>query len=305
VTGDEESRVKFGAAFPAPILPAGACDAHSHVYGPAALFPYSAQRTYEPADAPIEAYRAHARSLGLERAVFVQPAVYGHDHSAMVDALQRGAGRFAGVGLLDCTVPDEELARLGAAGLRGARFNYFPRLGPPPEQDAVRSLASRLSGFGWHICLHLEMPTLRAQADFIQSLDCPVVIDHFARLRLGSATFDDELKFLVELMALPNLWIKLSGADRMVHSPAQLPEAIGIMRELHAAAPERCLWGLDWPHPNVDWPPNDRNLLDLLLAAFPDKRARELILVANPDDLYFRATGPARVAHANERSSFA
>jgi predicted TIM-barrel fold metal-dependent hydrolase len=272
------------------LLPKGACDTHSHVYGPGSQFPYVADRAYEPVDVPIGAYRQMAERLGLQRAVFVQPVVHGTDHAALIDALTQGGGRFAGVGLIGFDISDAELERLDAAGMRGARFNYLPPLGRPPEPAAVRGLADRLARLGWHICVHLDVPMLRQHAAFLASLGCPVVIDHMARVRRDDPTFKDDFDYLVSLLARSELWVKISAADRTVPGPTRLAEAVSMLQRLYEAAPDRCLWGLDWPHPNVGWLPEDAMLLDLLLAAFPTPRERRRILVENPDRLYFRRT---------------
>ncbi len=270
------------------ILPAGACDAHSHIYGPRAAFPYIADRTYEPVDAPVGAYRAHAAVLGLERAVFVQPAVHGSDHAAMLDALRQGIGHHAGVALVGCEVSDTALAILNAGGLRGARFNFMPHLGPPPGRAEMQALARRLAAIGWHLCLHLDMAGLREQADVIATLECPVVIDHMARISCDAGTFADDLALLTDLLTGSDVWIKLSGADRAVQGAADLSRMIPVLAQLYDAAPDRCLWGCDWPHPNVRWQPDDRALLDLVLTALPDDRAIAQVFVENPDSLYFR-----------------
>lgn len=270
------------------VLPEGACDAHSHIYGPAVRFPYRPDRTYDPADAPYEAYLAQIAARGFERAVFVQPAVYGVDYRAMIDALGRGEGRSAGVGLVACDIADAELEALHRAGLRGARFNFMPHLGPAPGRVEIHSLARRLSAIGWHLCLHLDMKTLRQQADLIASLDCPVVIDHMARIRLGDRGVESDITFLENLLSEANVWIKLSGADRAVAAHAELGRMEPVLARLHTAAPDRSLWGFDWPHPNVDWPPDDGALVDLLLGALPDPGAIRQVLAENPERLYFR-----------------
>ena len=269
-------------------LPASACDAHSHIYGPGAEFPYVAERTYEPVDTPVDAYRAHAAALGLERAVFVQPAVHGADHAAMLDALQKDGRHYAGVALVGCEVSDATLAMLDASGVRGARFNFMPHLGPPPERAEMRALARRLAALGWHLCLHLDMVGLRERADAIAALECPVVIDHMARISCDAPTFADDLALLTDLLTGSEVWIKLSGADRAVQGAADLAKMIPVMAQLYDAAPDRCLWGCEWPHPNVRWQPEDRALLDLVLTALPDDRAIAQVFVDNPGRLYFR-----------------
>lgn len=270
-----------------PLLPSGACDSHSHVYGPASAFPYRPDRIYDPVDAPYDAYRGHIGGLGLERSVFVQPAVYGSDHGALIDALRRSAGLSSGVGLVECDVAEVELDLLHHAGLRGARFNFMPHLGPAPLPPEMRSLARRLGAIGWHVCLHLDMTALRDQADLIASLDCPVVIDHMARISLDAPGLEADLAFIEDLLKAPNVWIKLSGADRAVRARTELPKMKPILARLHAAAPDRSLWGFDWPHPNVRWMPEDRDLLDLALDALSKPEAIRQVFVENPGRLYF------------------
>ncbi|NOW44741.1 putative TIM-barrel fold metal-dependent hydrolase [Novosphingobium sp. SG751A] len=263
------------------VAPAGACDAHCHIFGPFARFPTPEGASYRPAETPLEHYRAMADRLGLARAVFVQPAIYGSDHSVMLDAIARGHGAYAGVGILDDTLGDATLTALHIGGLRGARFNFVGHLGARPDRAMIERTAARVALLGWHLVFHLDEAALRAEADWIAGLGVPVVIDHMARLDAGS----DAFAVLLGLACLPHVWVKISAADRIC-ADGDLSRALPFMAALADAAPERTLWGTDWPHPNIGWMPDDGDLIDLLALAVPDATARHAILVDNPARLY-------------------
>jgi 2-pyrone-4,6-dicarboxylate lactonase len=268
-------------------LPDGACDAHCHFFGPAARFRFADDRAYEPAELPLERYEVLMRQLGLSRAVFVQPAVWGRDHSGILDALERGEGRYAAVGLVDWRTETAELARLDAAGMRGARFNLIGHLGGPPAPDEVTRTLDSIVPLGWHLLFHVDEAALLANGDWIARLPCPIVIDHMARLSATKGTGQPAFRLLLDIVAQSNVWIKISGADRMVEGPEHLADAIPFMAALAETAPTRTLWGTDWPHPNVRFMPDDGKVIDLLPLAIPDEKRRDAILVENPARLYF------------------
>jgi predicted TIM-barrel fold metal-dependent hydrolase len=267
-------------------LPPGSCDAHCHIFGPPERFPYRSDRTYEPPAAPLEAYQSLQAKFGLSRAVFVQPAVYGSDHRAMIDAMARGDARYRGVGLVADTTSDAELDALHDAGLRGARFNFVGHLGTQPDIAEVRRTGTRVGKLGWHIVLHVDGPALVRHGDDFAALGCDFVIDHMARLSADDGTSQPHFVRLLELAQHPRCWIKISAGDRMVRDAARLGEALPFMQALTAAAPDRTLWGTDWPHPNTRFMPDDCKVLELLFEAVPDRQAREAILVNNPARLY-------------------
>ncbi|WP_293970061.1 amidohydrolase [Sphingomonas sp.] len=266
-------------------VPAGACDAHCHIFGPVARFPYVQPRPYEPAELPLERYRAMADRLGLERAVFVQPVVYGTDHAAIVDALEREPGRYGGVGLVNDSLDDAALERMHVAGFRGARFNFVGRLGIFPAPDEIRRTYDRVKRYGWHLVFHFDDQSFLARSDFLASLPCAYVIDHMARPNAALGTDQPGFAKLLELAATPRCHVKISAADRVVGAE-RLEDGVRFMRALADAAPERTLWGTDWPHPNTPIMPDDGDLIDLLAIAVPDVGTREAILVANPARLY-------------------
>lgn len=263
------------------VVPTGACDAHCHIFGPFDRFPTPAGASYQPAETPLERYRQMADRLGLTRAVFVQPAIYGADHSVMLDAIARGHGAYAGVGIVDDTLGDATLTALHIGGLRGARFNFVGHLGVRPDRAMIERTAARVGLLGWHLVFHLDHAALLAEAEWIAGLGVPVVIDHMARLDAGG----DGFAVLLDLARQPHVWVKISAADRMC-ADGDLARALPYMAALADAAPLCILWGTDWPHPNIRWMPDDGDLIDLLALAVPDSAARHAILVDNPARLY-------------------
>jgi 2-pyrone-4,6-dicarboxylate lactonase len=266
-------------------MPAGACDSHCHVFGPHDRYPLAPARSYEPAEATLADYRGLQARLGMSRAVFIQPAAYGRDHTAMLDAIASQPGVFRGVGVIDSQTGDSELAALHRGGITGARFNFVGHLGGASIAEVVQT-AARAAPLGWHVVLHVDGPALLAHADGIAALECPVVIDHMARLSAEAGLGQPAFRRLLDLAALPHIWVKISAGDRMVAGQEALPLAAPFLASLAAATPARTLWGTDWPHPNVRFMPDDGDLADLLAQAVPDAAARHAILVENPAELY-------------------
>lgn len=264
-------------------VPVGACDSHCHIFGPADRFPYLPGRSYEPAETPLERYRQMADALGLSRAVFVQPAVYGTDHSAMLDALERGQGAYRGVGIVDENLSNDDLVIMDRAGFRGARFNFVGHLGVRPDHATILRILDRVGPLGWHLVFHVDAAALEDEASFLADLPCPVVIDHMARLDASAGLDQPAFETLLHLLLLPHIWVKISAADRMTH---RLGDASPFMHALARTAPDRTLWGTDWPHPNSRWIPDDGDLIDLFAAVISDDACRTAILVDNPARLY-------------------
>jgi 2-pyrone-4,6-dicarboxylate lactonase len=267
--------------------PAGACDAHCHVFGPASRFPYSADRTYTPPDSGIDAFEHLQFRLGLSRSVFVQASCHGVDNSAMVDALLLGQGRYAGVAMIDESFTDSDIARLHDAGVRGTRFNFVAHLGGAPELDVFWRIVHRVQAFGWHIVLHFDAKDLPHYADLLDAMPCAYVIDHMARVPVTKGVEQEPFQQLLALMRDERCWVKISGAERLTaDGPPPYDDVVPFARALIAAAPDRVLWGTDWPHPNVRHMPDDGDLLDLLAEFAPDPAVRNQILVRNPETLY-------------------
>jgi len=274
------------------VPPAGACDAHCHVFGPAHRFPFAPGRAYTPPDAGLEQFERLQERLGLSRAVFVQASCHGTDNAALLDALERGAGRYAGVAMIDDRTTDEELHRLHAAGVRGTRFNFVRHLGGAPDQETFWRLVGRVAPLGWHIVLHFDARDLPRYGELLARMPTPYVIDHMARVDATAGLDQEPFRQLLELAADERCWVKITGAERLTAGgPPPYDDVVPFARALLAAAPDRVLWGTDWPHPNVRHMPDDGDLLDLLADFAPDEATRHRVLVTNPERLY--AFGPA------------
>lgn len=267
--------------------PRGACDAHCHVFGPGHRFPYAPTRSYTPHDAGLAALRAVHDRLGLTRAVVVQASCHGTDNRAMVDALQQGAGRYAGVAMIDANTSDDELEALHRVGVRGIRFNFVAHLGGAPDQTEFWRSVERIAPLGWHVVLHFDAKDITEHWDLFDRMPVPFVIDHFARVSTSEGLKQAPFRALLQLLTDERCWVKVSGAERLGptgHPPYD--EVVPFAQELIRVAPDRILWGTDWPHPNVRVMPDDGDLVDLLADFAPDPELRHRILVDNPARLY-------------------
>lgn len=269
------------ARFAVPHL---ACDAHCHVFGPASRFPYAATRRYTPEDKPKEVLAAlHAR-LGLGRAVIVQASCHGTDNRAMVDALRWAPARYRGVAMIDDETTERELDEMAEAGVRGIRFNFIRALGGAPDMGVFHRAADRARPRGWHMVMQLQGDGVTEMEGVIRGLRMPVVIDHMGRVDPALGTEGSAFRTLLDLLRDERIWVKLSGAERMTHAPfaAALPFARALLR----AAPERVLWGTDFPHPNLATPVDEMELLNLIPDFAPTEADRQRLLVDNPARLY-------------------
>jgi 2-pyrone-4,6-dicarboxylate lactonase len=269
------------------VLPQGACDAHCHVFGPAARFPYAAKRRYTPPDAPAEKLTALHRHLGISRAVLVQASVHGADNSAMLDAISRDPANLRGVAMVDAAISDAQLEALHKGGVRAVRFNFVRHLGGAPDPATVQRMARRIAPLGWHLVLHLDAEDLVEHESLLRALELPFVIDHMGRVAAGEGLAQEPFKRLLGLLQNERAWVKVSGAERVSTALGDFADALPIAAALVAAAPDRVLWGTDWPHPNVRVMPDDGALVDLIPRFACDEALRELLLVNNPTRLYW------------------
>ncbi|MFT4864658.1 MAG: 2-pyrone-4,6-dicarboxylate lactonase [Ilumatobacter sp.] len=267
--------------------PPNATDAHCHVFGPADRFPFSSDRSYTPPDSGIEDFERLQERLGLSRAVFVQASCHGTDNAAMVDALRRGNGRYAGVAMIDESFTDADIVALHAVGVRGTRFNFVKHLGGAPNLEVFWRLVGRVQPYGWHIVLHFDAQDLPEYAELLDRMPCPFVIDHMARVPTADGIEQQPFQTLLDLMRDERAWVKISGTERLTAGgPPPYDDVVPFARALVAAAPDRVLWGTDWPHPNVRHMPDDGDLVDLLVDLVPDEATRRRVLVDNPAKLY-------------------
>jgi len=275
--------------------PANSCDTHFHVFGPPETFPFLSTHEYTPPAAPLEHYLKMTAIIGVQRGVVVQPSVHGLDNSATLDAIAKSDGRFRGVARIDDKTPKTELQRLHAGGVRGVRFNLLDRPRGNIKLAVLDRCVEHILEFGWSVDLHIDGKNLLEQEKRIRSMPLPVVIDHIARVEPAAGLRQPAFELLLDLLKAQHVWVKVSGADKIcntqVHSYFGLPfvEVIPFARTVIAAAPDRIIWGSDWPHSNNFAPghtPNDGDLVDLLAAFAPDERTRTKILVDNPAALY-------------------
>lgn len=272
---------------PLNVLPAGAWDAHCHVFGPAHIFPYAADRSYTPPDAPFANLVHLHDKLGLSRGVIVQASCHGTDNTAMLDAIATSGGRYRGVAIVDDAVTDEQLAWLHRGGVRGVRFNFVAHLGGAPDLAAFDSIIDRIAGLGWHVVLHLDALDIDKYSERINRIKVPFVIDHMGRVRAQDGVEQKPFKALLGLMRNPLAWVKVCGAERVSAGRRHFHDAIPYARALIEVAPDRVLWGTDWPHPNITQDmPNDGELVDLLFHFSDDPAQIKAMLVDNPARLY-------------------
>ena len=267
---------------PDSVPPPGACDSHCHVFGPGDKFPYAPNRRYTPPDSPKESLAALHAHLGLSRAILVQASAHGADNGAMLDAIAASAGRWRGVAIVRDDASDAELERLHRGGVRGVRFNFVRHLGGAPDLGAITRIQERVKTLGWHLVLHLDAEDLVGYEDFFQDLAIPFVIDHMGRVDAARGVEQEPFRRLLELMRNELAWVKVSGAERVSSTGKPFYDAIAFARALIQAAPDRVLWGTDFPHPNVKWMPNDGELVDLFARFTDDERLRHKVLVDNP-----------------------
>jgi 2-pyrone-4,6-dicarboxylate lactonase len=268
---------------PAFKLPKGACDAHCHVFGPAARFPYAPNRRYTPEDAPKETLAALHEFLGIDRAVIVQASCHGKDNAAMLDALAWRPDAYRGVAIVDDGFTDKDYDDMHRAGVRGVRFNFVKHLGGAPDLAVFHRVMDRIKDRGWHVVLHVDAPDIIPLSDMMRALPLPFVIDHMGRVPGAAGVDQAPLRALLELARLERCWVKVCGSERISFPP--YAEAVPIARAIIEAAPDRVLWGTDFPHPNPTHEADEADLVDLL-PQFTDRDGLQKLLVANPARLY-------------------
>ncbi|GHF53651.1 2-pyrone-4,6-dicarboxylate lactonase [Amycolatopsis bartoniae] len=277
-------------------LPAGTVDAHCHVFGPQAEFPFAPERKYTPCDASKDQLFALRDHLGVTRTVIVQATCHGADNSAMLDAVQAAGGRARGVATVRPDVSDAELRRLDEAGVRGVRFNFVRRLVDAAPHDALRTIAKKIAPLGWHIVLYFEAADLPELADFFGALPAPLVIDHMGRPDVTKPVDGPEFGGFLRFVANNDVWVKVSCPERLtVSGPPALDgeqhaytDVVPFARRVVEEFPDRVLWGSDWPHPNLkSHMPDDGLLVDYVPQIAVTAEEQRKLLVDNPMRLYW------------------
>ena len=272
---------------PAYRAPPGCCDTHCHVFGPGDVFPYAATRKYTPPDAPKEKLREMHAILGIERAVIVQASCHGTDNAAMLDAIAASDGRYRGVCNANDSFTESQFAELHDGGIRGVRFNFVKHLGGAPDLDKMRAIISKVQHLPWHVELHFDAKDLLEYESVLDEIPLPVVIDHMGRVPVVDGLDQAPFKSLLsKLRDSEDLWVKVSGAERLSATGPPFSDAVPFASACIEAAPDRVIWGTDWPHPNVRTMPNDGDLVDLIPQMAPTIELQQQLLVDNPARLF-------------------
>ena len=270
---------------PRLVAPPRACDCHAHLLGPQDVYPYVEDRSFTAPDASCESCLGMLGTLGIERIVIVQPSVYGIDNRRTVAALSElGADRARGVAMVPSDVSAGELKRLDDTGIRATRFIATARGGP--SLDELPGVAAAIAEYGWHVEMYVPPDLWETLLPVVSELPVPVVFDHMGGVPAGTGPDDPILRGILDLLERERAWVKLTGY-RNSQTGHPYADVAPLARTFVEAAPERCVWGSDWPHTNLPgYMPDDGDLLDLLLDWTPDERTRQKILVDNPARLY-------------------
>jgi 2-pyrone-4,6-dicarboxylate lactonase len=269
--------------------PPVAVDAHCHVFGPEAVFPFAPERKYTPCDAPKEKLFELRDFLGFDRNVIVQATCHGTDNRALVDALKSADGRARGVATVDEAVTEAELARMHEAGVRGVRFNFLRRLVDFTPHAVLKRVAEKVAPLGWHVVVYFEAPDLAELAPLFTSLPVTVVVDHMGRPDVALGVDHPQFKAFIDLLARhQNIWSKVSCPERLSLQGRPYDDVVAYARAIVERFPDRVLWGTDWPHPNMkSHMPDDGQLVDFIPRIATSAALRQSLLVDNPLRLYW------------------
>jgi 2-pyrone-4,6-dicarboxylate lactonase len=277
-------------------LPPGTVDAHCHVFGPGAEFPFAPERKYTPCDASKNQLFALRDHLGISRNVIVQATCHGADNAAMVDAVQAADGRARGIATVRPDITDTELRRLDEAGVRGVRFNFVKRLVDTTPKDALATIARKITPLGWHVVIYFEAADLEDLQGFLGALPTPLVVDHMGRPDVTQPVDGPEFSRFLRFVEHNDVWVKVSCPERLsITGPAALDgerhaytDVVPFARRVIEEFPDSVLWGTDWPHPNLtDHMPDDGLLVDYLPQIAVTAEQQHKLLVANPMRLYW------------------
>ena len=268
--------------------PPGAVDAHCHVFGPMAQFPFSAKAKYLPEDAGPEMLFALRDHLGFSRNVIVQASCHGSDNSATLDAIAKSGGKARGVAVVDPAISEDQLAALHEGGMRGIRFNFLKRLVDNAPKDKFLEVSRRLPA-GWHVVIYFEADILDELRPFLDAIPVPLVIDHMGRPDVTRGPDGPDMKaFRALLDSRADIHFKPTCPDRLDPAGDPWNAFAEAVRPLVEDYPDRCIWGTDWPHPNQqDVLPDDGHLVDMIPRIAPTTELQRKLLVDNPNALYW------------------
>lgn len=296
MSGQTDPRIVSWHSSPAKpryVPPAGAIDAHCHVFGPMAQFPFSAKAKYLPEDAGPDMLFALRDHLGFDRNVIVQASCHGTDNAATLDAIAKSGGKARGVAVVDPAISEAELASLHEGGIRGIRFNFLKRLVDDAPKDKFLEVARRLPK-GWHVVIYFEADILEELRPFMDAIPVPLVIDHMGRPDVRQGPDGADMKAFRRLLNnREDIWFKATCPDRLDAikeggSGDPWDAFAAAVAPLVEAYPDRCLWGTDWPHPNMDTEiPDDGHLVDMIPRIAQTAELQRKLLVDNPMRLYW------------------
>ena len=276
------------------LVPPGACDTHAHIFGPPDIFPYADDRRYTPPAAPLEHYRNMQKITGLSRAVFVTPTAHGTDNRVILNAIAEMGDAARGIANIDLAFDDAQLDALHGGGMRGARFHLMDDR--PGSEAFLTANLPRLQRLDWILDLHVDPKDLIDHERYIRELPVITIIDHMARVRGKDGVDQPAFQLLLQLLEDDRFWVKLCSFDKIsavpkAHVEGSLPflDMVPFAKAVIEVAPDRVLWGTDWPHGNTFTPgrvPNEGDLLDILAEIAPDPAMRKRILVDNPVRLF-------------------
>jgi len=268
--------------------PAGAVDAHCHVFGPMAQFPFSAKAKYIPADAGPDKLFALRDHLGFSRNVIVQASCHGTDNRATLNAIAKSEGKARGVAVVDPAISPEELDELHVGGIRGIRFNFLKRLVEDAPKDKFLEVAGRLPK-GWHVVIYFEADILEELRPFIDAIPVPIVIDHMGRPDVTQGPDGPDMKAFRRLLdSRSDINFKPTCPDRLDPTGDPWNAFAQAVAPLVADYPGRVIWGTDWPHPNQqEVIPDDGHIVDMIPRIAPTEELQRKLLVDNPERLYW------------------
>jgi 2-pyrone-4,6-dicarboxylate lactonase len=268
--------------------PPGAVDAHCHVFGPMAEFPFSAKAKYLPEDATPEMLFALRDHLGFAKNVIVQASCHGTDNRATLNAIAKSNGKARGVAVVDPGISEEDLQALHESGMRGIRFNFLKRLVDDAPKDKFLEVSRRLPQ-GWHVVIYFEADILEELRGFMDAIPVPLVVDHMGRPDVTQGPESPDMRAFRRLLdSRPDIHFKPTCPDRLDPTGDPWNAFAEAVRPLVEAYPDRCIWGTDWPHPNQQAIlPDDGHIVDMIPRIAPSAELQHKLLVANPERLYW------------------
>ena len=271
------------------VVPAGAVDAHCHVFGPGDVFPFAPERKYTPCDASREQLFALRDFLGFQKNVVVQATCHGSDNSALLDVLEHSNDMARGVVTVKADVTEAELERMHALGVRGVRFNYVKRLVDPKPDEYYRGIIEKIKPLGWHVVLYFEPADLAEKWAFFTSLGVPIVVDHMGRPDVSKPLDNSDFALFLKFMRENDVWAKVSCPDRLTISGSPLyADVVPFAKTVVEEFSDRVLWGTDWPHPNMKKEmPDDGILVDYVPSIAVSATLQQKLHVTNPNNLYW------------------